>query len=102
MINIDKNKDIDGFVSKLNDAISNKIELLNRVGDLIDHIICWIKNRTNMFYEKIYKVSVIDNDTLHLIYNKLKEIMIKLKQNLKKNISLADLLYVNKVTIQIK
>ena len=37
-----------------------------------------------MIDEKIYKVSEMDNDTLHLINNKLKEIMIKLKQNLKK------------------
>ena len=63
MINIDKNKDIDGYVSKSNNIINNKIELLNRVGDLIDHIICWIKNRTNMTDEKIYKVSDMDNDT---------------------------------------
>ena len=67
MINIDKNKDIDAYVSKLNDVISNKIELLNRVGDLVDHNICWINNRTNMISEKIYKVSNMDNDTLRLI-----------------------------------
>ena len=30
MINIDKNKDIDGYVSKLNNVINNKIEVLNR------------------------------------------------------------------------
>ena len=55
-----------------------------------------------MIDEKIHKASEMDNDALHLINNKLKEIMIKLKRNLKKNISLADLLCVNKVTIQIK
>ena len=84
MINIDKNKDINGYVSKLNDVINNKIELLNRVGDVIDHIISDIKNKTNMIDEIIYKVSEIENDTLHLINCKLKEIMIQLKQNLKK------------------
>ena len=83
-INIDKDKDIDGYVSKLNNVINNKIELLNRVGHLIDHIMSCIKNRTNTIDEKIYKVSEMDNDTLHLIDNKLKEIIIKLKQNLKK------------------
>ena len=83
-INIGKDKDIDGYVSKLNNVINNKIELLNRVGHLIDHIISWIKNSTNTIDEKIYKVSEMDNDTLHLIDNKLKEIIIKLKQNLKK------------------
>ena len=83
-INIDKDKDIDGYVSKLNDVINNKIELLNRVGDLIDHIISWIKNRTNMINEKIYKVSEMDNHTLYLINNKIKEIINELKQKLKK------------------
>ena len=84
MINIDKNKDIDGYVSKLNDVTKNKIELLNGVGELIDHIISDIKNETNMIDEKIYKVSEMDNDTLHLINDKVKEFMSQLKQNLKK------------------
>ena len=39
MINIYKNKNIDGYVSKLNGIINNKIELLNGVDDLIDPII---------------------------------------------------------------
>ena len=82
MINIDKNKDIDEYVSKLNDRINNKIGFLNRVGDLIDHIINWIKNRTNMIDIKIYKANEMDNETLHLINNKLKEIIDKLKQGL--------------------
>ena len=43
MINIDKNKDIDEYVSKLNDVINNEIELLNGVGELIDHVISDIK-----------------------------------------------------------
>ena len=68
----------------MTDLINNKIELLNSVDELIDHIISGVKNETNMIDEKIYKVSEIDNDTLHLINDKLKEIMIKLKQNLKK------------------
>ena len=54
-----------------------------------------------MIDEKIYKVSEMDNDTLHLINDKLKEIMIKLKQNLKK-ILVQQICCVNKVTIQIK
>ena len=84
MINIDKYKDIDGYVSKLTDLINNKIDLLNSVYELIDHIIGGLKNGTNMIDEKIYKVSEMDNDTLHLINNKLKEIMSQLKQNIKK------------------
>ena len=71
------------------------------MGDLIDHIICWIKNRTNMIHEKISKVSEMDNDTLHLINCKLKEIMIQLKQKLRK-ILVWQIYCVNKVIIQIK
>ena len=39
MINIFKNKYIDGYVSKLNGIINKKIELFDGVGDLIDPII---------------------------------------------------------------
>ena len=51
---------------------------------VIDQVMSEIKNETDMIDEKIHKVSEMDNDTLQLINNKLKEIMIKLKQNLKK------------------
>ena len=84
MINIDKYKDIDGYLSKFYEAINNKIESLNRAADLIDHIISDIKNETNVIDEKIYKVSEMDSDTLDLINNKVKEIMSQLRQNFKK------------------
>ena len=35
-INIDKDKDIDGYVSKLTDVINNKIELINRTGSTMN------------------------------------------------------------------
>ena len=35
----------------------------------------------------------MDNDTLHLINDKVKQFMSQLKQNLNKDISLADLQY---------
>ena len=79
MINIDKYKNIDGYVSKLTDVINNKIELLNGVGKSIDHIVSEMNNETNMIDEKIYKVSEMDNDTLHLINAKVKEFMSQLK-----------------------
>ena len=63
----------------MTDVIDNKIELLNRVGDSIDHIISDIKNETNMIDEKIYKAYEKGIDHLHLINCKLKEIMIQLK-----------------------
>ena len=83
-INIDKHKDIDGYVSKLTDVINNKIELVNRMCESIDHVISEIKNETNVIDEKIHKVSEMDNDTLHLINGKLKKIMNQSRKNLSK------------------
>ena len=83
-IKIDKHKDINGYVNKLTDVINNKIELVNRMGGVIDHVMSEIKNETNMIDEKIHKVSEMDNDTQHLINDKLKEIMIQSRKNLEK------------------
>ena len=83
-IKIDKHKDIDRYVSKLTDVINNKIELVNRMGGVIDHVMSEIKNETNMTDEKIHKVSEMDNDTLHLIDDKLNEIIIQSRKKLSK------------------
>ena len=83
-IKIDKHKDIDGYVSKLTDVINNKIELVNRMCESIDHVISEIKNETNMIDEKIYKVSEMDNDTLHLMDDKLNEIITQSRKKLSK------------------
>ena len=83
-IKIDKHKDIDGYVSKLTDVINNKIELVNRMCESIDHVISEIKNETNMIDEKIHKVSEMDNDTLHLINDKLNEIITQSRKKLSK------------------
>ena len=83
-IKIDKHKDIDGYVSKLTDVINNKIESVNRMCEVIDHVMSEIKNETNMIDEKIHKVREMDNDTLHLISDKLKEIINQLRKNLRK------------------
>ena len=74
-IMIDKHKDIDGYVSKLTDVINNKIELVNRMCESLDHFMSWINNKINMIDKKIHEVCEMDNDTLHLINDKLKEIM---------------------------
>ena len=84
MIKIDKHKDIDGYVSKLTDIINNKIAWLNRICDAIDHVMSEIKNETNMIDEKIYKVGEMDNDTLHLINDKLKETINQSRKNISK------------------
>ena len=83
-IKIGKHKDIDGYVSKLTDVINNKIELVNRMCESIDHVISEIKNETNMIDEKIHKVSEMDNDTLHLIDDKLNEIITQSRKKLSK------------------
>ena len=80
-IKIDKHKDIDGYVSKLTDVINNKIELVNRMCESIDHVMSEIKNETNMIDEKIYKASEMDNDTLHWIDDRLNNIMTQSRKN---------------------
>ena len=74
-IKIDKHKDIDGYVSKLTDVINNKIKLINKIGETIDCARCEINNETNMINELIHKASVMDNDTLYLIDDKLNKII---------------------------
>ena len=54
-IKIDKHQDIDGYVSKLTDVINNKIELVNRMCESIDHVMSEIKNETNMIDERYIK-----------------------------------------------
>ena len=75
IINIDKHKDIDEYVSKLTDIINNKIKLTNVMSMRIGRVMCNIKNKTNMVNEKIHKASEIDNDTLQLIDDNLDEII---------------------------
>ena len=79
-IKIDKQKDLDGYVSKLTDVINNKIDLVNEMGGVMSEI----KNETNMIDEKIHKVSEMDNDTQHLTNDKLKKIMNQSRKNIEK------------------
>ena len=96
MIKIDKHKDIDGYVSKLTDIINNKIALLNRICDAIDHVMSEIKNERNMIDEKIHKLSEMDNDILLWINDWLKEFINQSGRNLRK------IYGTNKVTIQVR
>ena len=100
-IKIDKHKDIDGYVSKLTDVINNKIDLVDKIGEVIDHVMSEIKNETNMIDEKIHKVSEMDNDAQHLANDKLKEIMKQPRKNIEK-IVVQQIYCINKVIIQIK
>ena len=83
IINIDKDKDIDGYVSKLTDVINNKIKLIDKIGEAIDHVMCEINNETNMIDEIMHKASEMDNDTLHLIDDKLDKIITQTRKKLK-------------------
>ena len=83
-INIDKHKDIYGYVNKSTDVINNKIELVNRMDEAIDHVMSEIKNKTNMIDEKIHEVGEMDNDTLHLVDDKLNKIITQSRKELSK------------------
>ena len=76
MINIDKHKNIDIYVSKMTVIINNKIKLVRTISiKRIDSIMCDIKNILNMVNKKMHKASNIDNDKLHLIDDTLNEII---------------------------
>ena len=79
-INRDKHKDIDGYVSKLTDVITNKIKLINKIGETIDHVMREINNETNMINEIIHKASEMDNDTLNFIDDKLDKIITQIRK----------------------
>ena len=74
-INKEDIKDIDGYVSKLTDVTNNKIELINKISETTDHVKREINNETNMINEIIHKANEMDNDTLHLIDDKLDKII---------------------------
>ena len=66
------------------DVINNKIGLVNRMCESIDPVMSEVKNETNMIDEKIHKVSEVDNNTQHLINDKLKKIMKQSRENSEK------------------
>ena len=47
--------------------------LLNRICEAIDDAMSEIKNDTSMIDEKIYKLSEMDNNSLHQINDRLNE-----------------------------
>ena len=83
IIQIDKDKETDGYVSKLTDVINNEKNLINKVGETINHDMHEINNETNMVNEIINRASVMDNDTLHLIDDKLDKIMTQTRKKSK-------------------
>ena len=85
-INRDKHKDFDSY-------LSNKLDLLERVYDLLCDIIEEIEYKIDMIrrdliYRDMYKMDI---DELHLINSKLNEIMRRSKKDLRNIISLDEL-----------
>ena len=82
-IEIDKHKDTDGYICELTDLINHRIGLVNGMGEVLNRVMSEIKNETNMIDQKIYKVSEMDNDTLHWIDDKLNNIMTRSRKKLR-------------------
>ena len=55
------------------------MDLLEKMDDLINNIINEIKNKTNMIYKKMRKVTELDMITLYLINGKLNKIIDSIK-----------------------
>ena len=97
IINIDKYNDINGNLSKLTDVINNKINLINKIGERIGQARCEINNETNMINEIIHKASVMDNDALYLIDDKLDKIITQTRKKLKSHLKIMIILYLKKL-----
>ena len=63
-INIDKYKDIDGYVSKYTNIVNDKLELVNRIGEILDCAMIEVQNEVDMINEVKQKESEIDIETL--------------------------------------
>ena len=75
-INIDKDKDIDEYVSKYANIVNDKLELVNRIGELLDSTIIEVQNEVGMINE-VKQASEIDIDTLKFVNNTLTKILKK-------------------------
>ena len=84
-INRDKQKDIDEY------ALSNRLEFLETMFSSINNKISKIEDKIDMIHYDMYTEDGEGIDKLHSIYDKLKEFMTQLKQDLKKIFSFADL-----------
>ena len=73
-INIDKHKDIVGYVSKYTDIVNDKLELVNVIGELLDGVIHDIQNEADMV-DDMKQACEIDIDILKSIHNTLARIL---------------------------
>ena len=76
-INIDKYKDIDGYVSKYTNIVNDKLELVNRIGEILDCAMIEVQNEVDMINEVKQKESEIDIETLNLMNEALAKILKK-------------------------
>ena len=65
-IDIDKDKDIDGYVSKYADIINAKLELVNRIGELLYNLMADVQNVVDMVRETDNKILIHDTLTNNL------------------------------------
>ena len=65
-INIDKYKDIDEYVIKYTNIVNDKLELVNRIGDLLDSVMSDVQNGVGMINEAKQRASETDIDILKL------------------------------------
>ena len=70
----------------------DKLELLKRMYSSTNDIISGIKNELLMIFKDMFEFHEKDMNKVYLIYSEVKEIMIQLKQDLKKIFSVEDLL----------
>ena len=76
-INIDKYIDIDGYVSKYTTIVNDKLELVNRIGEILDCAMIEVQNEVDMINEVKQKESEIDIETLKLMHEALAKILKK-------------------------
>ena len=82
----------------MTDVTNNKIELINKISETTDHVKREINNETNMINEIIHKANEMDNDTLHLIGDKLDKIITKTrKKKFKSRLKIMIILYLKKL-----
>ena len=74
-INIDKYKDIDGYVSKYTNIVNDKLELVNRIGEILDCAMIEVLKEVDIINEVKQKESEIDIETLKLMHEALEKIL---------------------------
>ena len=75
-INIDKDKDIDGHVSKYTNIANDKLELVSKIGEILDSTMIELQNEVGAI-DDVKQASEIDIDTLKLMHNTLVKILKK-------------------------